>query len=185
MKKQKLEVLPIRLYGDSILRQIAKEVEEITPELKIFIQNLVHTMYEKDGLGLAAPQVGLSLRIFSVDTDWVKEDSKPNPMVFINPKFELMEGETIHEEGCISLPNLYEEVKRFDHVIIQAIDINGKPFRYEAFGIAAVAIQHEYDHLDGKLFVDYLSKLKTLMIKTKLKALESTTNAEGENIAKD
>lgn len=182
--KKKPDLLDVRLIGDKVLRQTAKEVTEITPEIKSFIENLVHTMYERDGAGLAAPQVGVSLRIFAVDTQWA-ETQKKQPMVFINPKLYDFKGEAVREEGCISLPGVFGEVARAEEVTIEAIDINGAAFKINAKGFFAVALQHEYDHLDGKLFVDRMPKLKKVLLNRKIRQIENKTDENGENIMKE
>ncbi len=185
MKKNRGKILDIRVIGDKVLREIAKPVEEITPEIKEFIKDLIATMYEKDGIGLAAPQVGRSLRIFIVDPDVHKEDAKPNPHVFINPRFTLMEDETTYDEGCLSVPEIFEKVKRYKKVSIEALDEHGELRKYDAEEVFAIALQHEYDHLDGILFIDRLPKIKQLTLKHKLKMLMKTTDENGVNIRVD
>ncbi len=182
--KNKKQLLKIRIYGDKTLSKIAESVKEITPEIQEFIQNLTHTMYVKDGIGLAAPQVGVSLRIFVVDPFWYKEGNKKNPIVFINPEFIEFEGEETEEEGCLSLPDIFERVSRAEKVVITAFDENFKKITLEAEGILARALQHEYDHLEGILFVEKISKLRQVFIKKKLKELAKSTNENGENIQK-
>ncbi len=177
------KVLPIRIYGDPSLRKKCEPVKEIEEKLKNFIANMILTMYEKDGVGLAAPQVGVNLCIFVVDPEWSKTDQK-NPRVFINPKFISMDGIDIDEEGCLSLPEISADVKRANKIILEALDLNGKLIRYEAEGFFARALQHEYDHIDGVLFIDRISKLKLLSLKWKLKALEQLKDENGVNLDK-
>ena len=174
-------LLPVRIYGDQILREKSLPVEEINEEIRGFVQDLIITMYEKDGIGLAAPQVGNNIRIFVVDPEWYRTGKK-NPTVFINPKFISMSGVDVQEEGCLSLPDITAEVKRADSVVIEAYTLEGKMMRYEATGLFARAIQHEYDHIDGILFVDRISKLKLLSLKWKLKELEKHKDRNGVNI---
>ncbi|MBN2460840.1 MAG: peptide deformylase [Candidatus Cloacimonetes bacterium] len=182
MRKNKASILPIRIIGDKILRQKAREVDELNSETRKFIEDLTATMYEKDGVGLAAPQTGKSLRIFVVDPYWYKEGAKKSPFVFINPRFKEFSGEVEAEEGCLSLPDVYAAVKRAEKVVIEARNEKGENFTLTATGIFARALQHEYDHLDGILFIDKVPKLGRVSISRKIRELKHTTNAEGENI---
>ncbi len=183
MRKIKGNILPIRVYGDKTLRKIAEPVKEITEELDRFIDDLVMTMYEKDGVGLAAPQVGRSVRIFVVDPYWFHEDGKKNPIVLINPKFIEFFGEDTNEEGCLSIPGIFGKVTRAERVIIEGYDRDFNKVRYEAEELFARSLQHEYDHLDGVMFVDKLAKLKKISIIKHLKSLEKNTDSNGVNIA--
>jgi peptide deformylase len=184
MNKIKPKILPIRIYGDKTLREIAEPVKEITPELKDFIEDLILTMYETDGVGLAAPQVGYAVRIFVVDAFWFHEDGKKAPVVLINPEFTEFEGQIEHEEGCLSLPEIYEKVVRAEKVKIKGLNENGEEVQYEADELFSRALQHEYDHLDGIMFVDKIPKLKRIFLKRKLHDLESSTDKNGVNIGK-
>ncbi|MDO9576318.1 MAG: peptide deformylase [Candidatus Cloacimonadales bacterium] len=184
MKNNLPEILPIRIYGDRVLRHIAEPVAEITPELQEFIADLVHTMYETDGVGLAATQVGRSLRIIAVDAFWFKENGKKDTVVLINPEFIEFDGSSELEEGCLSLPDIYEKVPRAEWVKIRGLNEIGEQVEYEGGGLFARALQHEYDHLDGVLFIDKTSKLKKMMLKKKLNDLQSTTDENGVNIGK-
>lgn len=185
MKKLKGKILPIRVYGDTTLRKVAKPVEKITEEIEQFIEDLTVTMYEKDGVGLAAPQVGRSLRIFVVDPFFYTEDNGKNPIVFINPKFIEFSGEDTKEEGCLSLPEIFGKVTRAEKVIIEGYDKELKKIRYEADELFARCLQHENDHLDGILFIDKVSKIKRVSVLKHLKKLEKTTDKNGVNIAFD
>ncbi|MCD4818086.1 MAG: peptide deformylase [Candidatus Cloacimonetes bacterium] len=180
--KNKRQLLKIRIYGDKTLNKVAEPVKEITPEIQEFIQNLTHTMYIKNGIGLAAPQVGISLRIYVVDPFWYKEGKKKNPYIFINPEFLEFEGESTAEEGCLSLPDIFEKVSRAEKVVITAMNENGKKITLEAEGIFARVLQHEFDHLGGILFVEKISKLRQVFIKKKLRELAKSTDENGENI---
>jgi len=182
MKNRKPNNLHIRLYGDKVLREVAKPVTEFTDDIKDFIADLTHTMYEKDGVGLAAPQVGKSLRIFVVDPFWFNEEGKKNPLVLVNPEFKEFQGEVDADEGCLSLPNIFEPVQRAKSVVIEALNEKGEKIQYEADGLFARALQHENDHLDGILFVDKIPKLKRIFIKKKLHDIQSTTDENGRNI---
>jgi peptide deformylase len=157
--------LTILEFPDKRLRTIASPVEEVNDEIRQIIDDMFETMYDAPGIGLAATQVDIHKEIVVID---VSED-KSEPLVFINPKVEVLAGdpETM-QEGCLSVPGFYEEVTRTAHVRINAIGRDGEPFEMEATGLLAVCIQHELDHLNGKLFVDYLSPLKRNRIKSKL-----------------
>lgn len=179
--KETGKILPVRIYGDQSLRCKSSPVEKIDDEIRSFVKDLTATMYKKDGVGLAAPQVGVCLRIFVVDVEWFRTEKK-NPVVFINPVFVSMEGVTVHEEGCLSLPEITAEVKRADRIVLEAYDLAGNKQRYEAEDFYARAVQHEFDHLDGVLFIDRLSKLKLLTLKKKLKELEQTVDEKGVNL---
>lgn len=180
--KRKTKLLPIRLYGDKILRQKAKKVSEFTPEINEFIADLVFTMYEKDGVGLAAPQVGRSLRIFVVDPFWFQEDQKKNPIVLVNPEFIKFEGQVTSDEGCLSFPDIFETVNRAEKAIIKGQNEKGEIVKFDADGLFSRAVQHEYDHLEGILFIDKIPKLRKLMITKKLKDLKATTDKNGVNL---
>ncbi|OQY39800.1 MAG: peptide deformylase [Candidatus Cloacimonetes bacterium 4572_65] len=176
------KLLNIRLIGDEVLRQVAKDVTKFDAELHSFLEDLTHTMYITDGVGLAAPQVGVSKRIFVIDYEWSEEDGRKNPQVYINPKITSEEGSDINEEGCLSLPEVYDKIRRPDSITITAQDKTGKSFTKKFEGFPAVVFQHENDHLDGTLFVDHLSKLKLMIHKPKINKIKSTTDEKGQNI---
>ncbi len=167
----KPKLLPIRLYGDEILRQKLEECDHNDPGLKELIPHLIYTMYERDGVGLAANQVGAKFRVFVVDPHWAREDSEPNPIVMINPVIESREGEIEGEEGCISLPGIYANVHRAARIRFSYTTPEGERVQSSAEGFEAVVIQHEYDHLDGIVFTDRLGTLSKLKIKRKLNEL--------------
>jgi peptide deformylase len=177
----KAKLLRIRLVGDQVLKKIAEPVREITPELKTFIKDLTHTMYITDGVGLAAPQVGVSLRIFVIDTTWTQDDGKKEPIVMINPHILEGGGEILYEEGCLSVPGIYEKVRRYNSITLEYEDIKGDLCRIEAEGMQAVVLQHETDHLDGILFIDRLPKLKLWPLRRKIKQFESMIDIDGNN----
>lgn len=157
--------LTILEFPDKRLRTIATPVETVDDEIRQIIDDMFETMYDAPGIGLAATQVDIHKQIVVID---VSED-KNDPLVFINPRVEVLDGDPESmQEGCLSVPGFYEEVTRTAHVKIQAVDRNGDDFEMEATGLLAVCIQHELDHLNGKLFVDYLSPLKRNRIKSKL-----------------
>jgi peptide deformylase len=174
--------LPIRIIGDQQLAQKAKPITEITEEIEELVEDMLFTMYATDGIGLAAPQVGHSIRLFVIDLSYHSEEGKKNPLVFINPKFTLFEGETSAEEGCLSIPEIYEKVLRAEKVKIEATNLAGEKFEIVSDDFLAVALQHEYDHLDGILFVDKIPKLRKMIHLKHLKELRSTTDENGVNI---
>ncbi len=159
-----MTILNILKYPDQRLYKVAREVKVVNKEIKTLISNMAETMYEAPGIGLAATQVDFHQRIIIID---ISED-KNNLLVLINPILLESKGEEFNQEGCLSVPEVFEKVKRAEWIKISAIDINGKKFELEADGLLAVCIQHEMDHLEGKVFVDYLSNLKKNRIKKKL-----------------
>ncbi|OUS38785.1 peptide deformylase [Oleispira antarctica] len=160
-----MAILEILEYPDKRLRTIAKPVTEVTDNLRKIIDDMFETMYEAPGIGLAATQVDVHLRIVTMDLS----EEKDEPLVFINPEVTVLEGELESmQEGCLSVPGFYEDVTRVEHCLVKALDRDGKEFELEARGLLAVCIQHELDHLEGKLMVDYLSPLKRNRIKSKL-----------------
>lgn len=158
-------ILEILEFPDPRLRTVAKPVKQVDDAKRKLIDDMLETMYEAPGIGLAATQVNVHEQIIVID---LSEDHS-QPLVFINPAVEVLEGEPQEmQEGCLSVPGFYETVTRIEHVMIKALDRNGEPFEMEASGLLAVCIQHELDHLRGKLFVDYLSPLKRTRIRKKL-----------------
>lgn len=159
-----MALLPILHYPDPRLHQSATPVTEFTAQLKQLAEDMTETMYAAPGVGLAAPQVNVHQRLIVVD---VSED-KNGLMVLVNPQIIAREGEQEYEEGCLSVPGIYGKITRAARVKVKAQDLEGAPFEVEADGLLAVCLQHEIDHLDGKVFVDYLSQLKQNRIRTKL-----------------
>jgi peptide deformylase len=159
-----MSLLNILHFPDERLRTIAKPVEEVDDRIRGIIDDMFETMYAAPGIGLAATQVNVHERLLVID---VSED-KNQPLVLINPEITNREGEQEMDEGCLSVPGQYETVRRAERIHVRALDRDGQPFEMEAEGLLAVCIQHEIDHLDGKLFVDYLSQLKRQRIKKKL-----------------
>ena len=177
-------VYPIIMYGDPVLRKRAKEVEKGSIDIKAFIQDMFETMYAAHGIGLAAPQIGKSIRIFVVDGTTLNEEEEDMTgfkKAFINPEIVDEEGEEWEfEEGCLSIPNIRENVSRLEKVKIRFVDEDWKVHEEEYDGVKARIIQHEYDHLEGKMFIDYLSPLKKRMLKGKLADI-SKGDVEREN----
>jgi len=156
--------LTILHFPDERLRTVAKPVEQVNDALRTLIDNMFETMYDAPGIGLAATQINVHKRLIVIDVS----EEKDQPLVLINPEILEKGGEEEMDEGCLSVPGIYEKVQRAERVKVRAQDRNGEPFELEADGLLAVCIQHEIDHLDGKLFVDYLSTLKRQRIKKKL-----------------
>jgi peptide deformylase len=146
-------VLDIRVLGDPILRERTAPTPRITAELRALVADMFETMYAAEGIGLAAPQVGRTERVFVMDVD-------ENPLVMVNPQIIERDGSERAEEGCLSIPEIFGDVDRATRVVARATDIDGKPFEVELTDLAARCVQHELDHLDGKLFIDYLSLIK-------------------------
>ena len=160
-----MAILDILQYPDPRLSIPAQRVEKIDPVTRKLVDDMIETMYSAPGVGLAASQVDVHKQVIVID---ISED-KNNLQVFINPKILNSSGSQNYEEGCLSVPGIYDTVTRAERVTVQALDTQGKPFTHEAEGLLAVCIQHEMDHLIGKVFVEYLSPLKQNRIKTKLK----------------
>jgi peptide deformylase len=161
-----MALLPILHYPDARLREAAKPVPKITPEILTLVEDMAETMYDAPGCGLAANQVGVALRIFVIDT--AAEDEPSDLRVFINPEILELDGVQTWEEGCLSFPGATEEIKRAERVKVKALDREGQEFTLEAEGLLAVAIQHENDHLNGVLMIDKLSALKKRMMSKKV-----------------
>ena len=168
-------LLPIYLYGQAVLRKEAAEVSADYPNLKELAENMFQTMAKANGVGLAAPQVGLALRMFVVDGNGLEEDY-PECQNFrrcmINPEIvEQSKDTVVKDEGCLSIPGIYEAVKRPEWIVIRYQDENMEQHEEKITGFAARMTLHEYDHLDGKMFIDHLSPLRKQLIKNKLSAI--------------
>ena len=163
-------IFPIVAYGDPVLKRVGEDIEEGEVDVKALANDMFETMYNANGVGLAAPQIGKSLRMFVVDAEPMDEDNlKGFKKVFINPTIIEENGdEWAYEEGCLSIPEIREDVKRKEKLLIHYFDENWEEHEEEFDGMAARVIQHEYDHVEGVLFVDYLSGLKKRLLKTKL-----------------
>lgn len=161
-----MAILPILEYPDPRLRKKAKPVVTVDDHIKQLVDDMFETMIDSHGIGLAASQVDVHQRVIVMD---LMEDGS-QPRVFINPEIEVLNDTTEpYDEGCLSVPGFYETVARPSNVMISALDREGKPFKEKASGLLAICIQHEIDHLEGKLFVDYLSPLKRQIIRKKMK----------------
>ncbi len=159
-----MAILRILEFPDPRLRTVATPVKTVDDELRALIDDMFETMYEAPGIGLAATQVDVHKRLLVADVS----SAKDQPLVLINPEITEKDGIEISEEGCLSVPGFYEEVERAEHIRGRALDREGNECKFEAHGLLAVCIQHEIDHLDGKLFVDYVSEMKRSRIRRKL-----------------
>lgn len=159
-------ILPVLQYPDPRLSRKAEPVGEITPEIRELVENMVETMYARDGIGLAAPQVGASLRLVVIDTSG--PEKREALRVLINPVLTLSGDEVDSEEGCLSVDGYSAVVTRREKVHVEATDLDGNPVSFDADGRLAVCCQHECDHLDGVLFIDHISRLKRTMLDRKI-----------------
>jgi peptide deformylase len=172
------ELLNIHTYPDPILTQVADEVTNFDENLKKLCKDMLYTMYHAPGIGLAAPQVGIGKRIFVIDVDYTREETSEgsgeytlsnfNPQIFINPVIKNKEGQISYQEGCLSLPGVYEDVKRFENISVDFQDTDGNSHSIDASELFSICIQHENDHLDGIVFIEKLSPLKRNFFKKKL-----------------
>jgi len=160
-----MKLLDILTYPDPRLRTVAKKVEKFDKSLQELSENMLYTMYEADGIGLAASQVDVHLRLIVMDIS----ETRDEPMIFVNPEVEILENKShfSFKEGCLSVPGFYEEISRPDKIKLSWQDVDGKSHTSFPEGLLTVCIQHEIDHLEGKLMVDYVSRLKRERIKKK------------------
>lgn len=163
-----MALLDILEFPDPRLRTKAKPVATVTAKITKLAEDMLETMYDAPGIGLAATQVNVHQRLLVVD---VSEDNS-EPLVFINPELTSTGGLIESDEGCLSIPGFYEPVERFDKITVKALDRHGEEFSLDAEGLLAICIQHEMDHLEGKLFVDYLSSTKRQLIRKRLLKLQ-------------
>lgn len=176
-----MAILEILKFPDSRLRLKCKPVAQVTPELQQFAKDMLETMYSFKGIGLAAAQVNNQIRLLTTDTrpreggrykpEEMTELERlvPQPLVLFNPEIVAKEGKTTYDEGCLSVPSYYETVERWNYIEVKALDLDGKEILIKTDGLLAICIQHEIDHLDGKLFIDRLSPIKSQRIKNKIK----------------
>lgn len=162
-----MSILTILEFPDERLRKKASPVKVFDESIKKLAADMLETMYEARGIGLAATQVNIQQRVIVIDVS----EEKNEPQYFINPEILKKDGVEESEEGCLSVPGFYEKVKRAENITVKAQDKDGQPFELQANDLLAVCIQHEIDHLDGKLFVDYISSLKRQRIKSKLEKI--------------
>lgn len=164
----------IVMYGSKVLRREADAVVAVDAETADLVQDLFDTLAEADGVGLAAPQIGVSQRVIVVDISGAELDVPP--IALVNPIIDIGQGMATAEEGCLSMPDLYGDVPRYTNVEITALHVNGQPFKLNAKGFMARVLQHEIDHLDGKLFIDHMPPLKRTLLRGPLRRLKK----EGE-----
>ncbi len=178
-----MAVLEVLKFPDSRLRHKGKKVDKVTPELQQLADDMLETMYAEKGIGLAAIQVGVEVRLLVIDirpqgeedrydldenlTDLEKAVSQP--IIIFNPEITKKEGKTTYDEGCLSVPGFYESVVRSKYIEVSGLDREGKPVEYKIDGLLSICMQHEIDHLDGKVFIDRLSPIKSNRIKAKIK----------------
>ena len=159
-------------FPDSRLKQVAKPITEVDDALRELARDMIDVMYDEPGIGLAAPQVGASIRMFVIDTEWSDDDVGKNPTVVLNPEISDREGKITWEEGCLSVPDFTANVDRDAQITLLGSDLDGNPIEETVEGLRAVCIQHEVDHLDGILFIDRISRLKrSLYVKKRKKQL--------------
>ncbi|OOE57199.1 peptide deformylase [Salinivibrio sp. ML323] len=163
-----MALLNVLTFPDERLRTVAKPVDAVTPEIQKMADDMVETMYAQDGIGLAATQVDFHQRMVVIDVS----DTRDQPMVLINPEIIEKRGEEGIEEGCLSVPSARALVPRAAEVTVKALDRDGNPIQFDADDLLAICVQHELDHLEGKLFVDYLSPLKRQRIKQKMEKIK-------------
>lgn len=166
-----MAILNIIHYPDERLHTVATPVVEVNEEIRRLAADMAETMYAAPGIGLAATQVNVHKQVVVVDIS----EERNRLQVFINPEIISSEGQAEHEEGCLSVPGIYENVTRAEKVTVKALDVEGKPFTLKADGLLAICVQHEIDHLKGKVFVEYLSRLKLNRIRLKMKKLMRET----------
>ncbi len=174
-----MAIRDIVLFPDPVLQTTCDPVDEVNDDIRQLVDDMVETMYDAPGIGLAAPQIGVTKRITVIDTTAGEEEG--NLHVLINPRIVEAEGHITWEEGCLSIPGVYEKVDRANKVTVRALDRHGEPYELEAEEILAVAIQHEIDHLDGVLFLEHLSGLKRrILVKKYKKHLKKMAQAAEE-----
>ncbi len=189
-----MALLEILKFPDPRLRKKGVKVKEITPELKQFAKDLLETMYASKGIGLAAAQVNRQVRVVALDTrpreegrykveDMTEMEQKvEQPMVLFNPEIVAKNGKTTYDEGCLSVPTYFETVTRYDVITVEALDVDGNKVTFTTDGLLAICIQHEIDHLDGKLFIDRLSPIKSARIKSKIKKFGYPDPRDAESV---
>jgi peptide deformylase len=165
-----MDNIKLMKYGSSVLREVAQPVDKITDEIRQIVEDMLAMLYKSDGVGLSAPQIGISMRIAVIDINPYEPSAKP--MVLINPEIMDSEGQIEVEEGCLSIPGIRGDVKRAEKVVVKALDLEGNEICIEANELLARVLQHEIDHLNGKFFVDHLGRLKQQLIKKQLRKIE-------------
>lgn len=191
-------IMKILTFPDPKLREVSQPVETFGEEIKKLSEDMIETMYDANGIGLAAPQVGVLQRMVVIDTRPKDEKGRrykyedmsdlekavPQPLILINPEIVKGEGKTTFDEGCLSIPGYYETVERYNYIEMKAFDVNGKEFIVKTDGLLAICMQHELDHLEGTLFVDHLSFVKSNKIKNQIKKYGYPVKEKEEDNAK-
>lgn len=167
----------VRIYGDPILRQRAHPIENIDDFIRSLVDTMFQTMHVAQGVGLAAPQIGQSIALTVIDPRPIQEDSEP--FVILNPRIVDQKGEFSFEEGCLSIPDIRQDVIRPEFIVVEGLNLEGKTISVETGGILARILQHEIDHLNGKLFIDHLGTVQRRMIESQLKEIEQKQKREG------
>ncbi len=189
-----MALLDVLKFPDSRLRHKGRKVDEVTPELKKLAQDMLETMYHEKGIGLAAIQVGVEVRLLVIDIRpqgendrYEQEDGMSDlekqvtqPIVIFNPEITKKEGKTTYDEGCLSVPGFYESVVRSKYIEVKGLGLDGEPVEYKLDGLLSICMQHEMDHLDGKVFIDRLSPIKSNRIKAKIKKFGYPTAEDEE-----
>lgn len=174
-----MALLNILRFPNPKLRTVAKPVETVDDKIRTLVDDMFETMHDFRGVGLAATQVDVHQRLFVADC--AGEEEEPNPLAFINPEITWKSEETkVYQEGCLSIPENYADVERSDRITVKALDRDGKAFSMDCDGLLAVCVQHEIDHLDGKLFIDYLPPAKQLLVRDKMKKYEKRLAKEAK-----
>ncbi len=169
---------PVLTFPDPRLKRVAQPIAEITDDVRALARDMLDVMYDEPGIGLAAPQIGESVRLIVLDTDWTEDGAERSPIVLLNPEIVEREGSIVWTEGCLSVPDFTADVERAHRVVVRGLDLAGQPAVHEAEELRAVCFQHEIDHLDGILFIDRLSRLKrSLYVQKRKKQLRR----DGEN----
>ena len=167
-----MALLEVLQFPDPRLKVVCDPIDEVNDEIRKLARDMCDVMYDEPGIGLAAPQVGRSIRLIVVDTEWSDEDKERNPLVVVNPEIVEREGKLVWEEGCLSVPDITADVTRAERVHLRGTDLDGGEISIRAEGLQAVCFQHELDHLDGILFIEHLSRLKrNLYVKRRKKQL--------------
>jgi peptide deformylase len=190
-----MAILEVLTFPNPRLRHKAKPIDRVTPEIKQLAADMLETMYAEKGIGLAAIQVGVEKRLLVIDIrPKSKEEDRydlsqmtelekqaPMPLVILNPEIKKKEGRTTFEEGCLSVPGYYETVQRDEYIEVQGMDLDGRPLNLKLDGLLAICMQHEIDHLDGKVFIDRLSPIKSMRLKSKIKKFGYTKKKSDED----
>ena len=171
---------PVLKFPDKRLLTASAPIQQVTDEIRELAVDMCEVMYDEPGIGLAAPQVGESVRLVVVDTQWTEEDAERSPLILLNPELSEHEGKILWKEGCLSVPDFEAEVERAERVLLRALDLDGKEVEIRAEGLQAVCFQHEVDHLDGVLFIDRISRLKRTRYVAKRKKQLKREEEEGD-----